>query len=114
MNDACTVIVNDDEWFIPCDRMNDIGLSPSGDLIVLTSSSLSLYRDFVENTSNSYPRISCSFGRVCTYQTSNQNTSYLTNASLEIGSRSLTDDFYVSICLGIVAVGVVLWNLFKH
>lgn len=115
MNNACTVIVDGQDWYIPCDRMNDIGFDAAGNLVVLTSSSLTLYKTFNVNYNNyTYPRIACTFGRVCYLQEEANDYNYLTNSILEYGNRAITDDFFTSIMLGVVCMGVLLWNLFKH
>ena len=114
MNDACTVNINGEDWYIPCDRVNDIGLDQQGNLVVLTSSSLTLYKTFQESTQNTYPRVACNFGRICYIQEQAQDYQYLRNAYLVVGNRSITDDVFSTYMLGIIAVGVLLWTFFKH
>lgn len=115
MNDVCTVLINGDEWIIPCDRVNDLGVDSESNLVNLTSSSLTLYKNFSESTQSQYPRIVCNFGRVCYYQEQAQSYDYYTNInSLEIKNRSITDDLFITFFLGIIAIGVVLWNFFRH
>lgn len=115
LSDACTVIIDGETWYIPCDRVNDIGFDQSGNLVVLTSSSLTLYKTFNVNYNNyTYPRVACNFGRVCYLQEASQDYQYLTDSSLEIGQRSFTDDFYFIGLIAVIAFGVVLWNLFKR
>lgn len=114
MNSACTVIIDGESWYIPCDRVNDIGFDTNGNLVVLTSSSLTLYKSYSASNTTSYPRISCNYGRVCTLQTEQNNTRYLTNSTLEIGERALTDSFFSTCMLGIICLGVVLWHLLKR
>lgn len=112
--EACTVVINGDTWFIPCDRVNDLGLDNNHNLIVLTNSSLTLYKDFENSNYNSYPRISCAWGRVCSLQTAQNVSSSLTNANLSVSNRIITDDLFSVSFLGIIAVGVVLWTLFRR
>lgn len=112
--EACEVIINGDSWYIPCDRVNDIGLI-GNQLIGLTSSSLTLYQDFANaNDYSNYPRITCSWGSVCRLQQSSGNTyTYLTNATFEVKHRNLTDTYYTSLALFTICLGVILWK-FLH
>lgn len=111
---ACTVEINGETWFIPCDRVNDLGLDNNNNLIVLTNSSLTLYKTFENSNTMSYPRVSCSWGRVCSLQTAQNMNSYLTDVSFSVSNRIITDDFFQSCLLGVIALGVVLWTLFRH
>lgn len=112
--EPCEVNINGEDWYIPCDRTNDLFVSDEG-LINVSSSNLTLYDKFVEDSSN-YPRLVCNYGRVCYIQNSNYNDiQYVSSVSeFEVLKRSVTDRLYDSY-FSIFILGVLLlWYLSRR
>lgn len=104
---ACSVEINGESWYIPCDRVNDLGFDNNNNLIVLTNSSLTLYKTFSNSNTTSYPRVSCAWGRVCSLQTAQNVSSYLNDVNLSVSNRLITDDFFTFLFLVLL-----LWGLY--
>lgn len=113
MNDeACVIKVNNTDYYYPCDRKDDIILIDNH-LVNVSSSSITLYHEFVVNGDNTtgYPRITLptnTYGYI--RQTYNGNNTLLTVNSAEF----ITSKFSNNILLLIVLVGVGLCQLFKR
>lgn len=109
----CEVNINGEEWYLPCDRVDELAVSDNGYLISVGSSSLTLYQDFSLTTSSSYPRISCNFGRACYLSTgNNQSVSYVSVDSFEVVQRPLDSPVhFIGVFISILIVVVVKWLL---
>ena len=113
MNEPCKVIIDGDDWYVPCDRVDSLALSDDGYLISVDNSSLTLYQSFSQSTSSSYPRISCNFGRACYLSTSNtQSVSYVRPSDFSVINRPLDSPInFLGLFVGLFISVVVLWLL---
>lgn len=108
----CVVTINGSDYYYPCDRRDDIVLIDNH-LVNVSSSSITLYHDFVvqgDNTSG-YPRITLP-SNTEGYIRSSYNS---TNTTLIVNSIEWkTSRLSYSLYLDIVLIGVLLLNLFKR
>lgn len=102
MNDeACIITVNGTEYYYPCDRHDDIILVDNS-LVNVSSSSITLYRDFPTYGDNSsgYPRITLpSNQRGYIRQTYNGNQTNLVVNSAAFKSGNFGIEFYLNLCI---------------
>lgn len=113
MNDEpCVLSVNNVNYYVACDRINDLILVDN-ELVNTSSSSITLYHDYPElnNSSSGYPRITASANQVAYYRGSynGQNTALTVN-SYKVINRHTSNDFMLSL----VIIFCLVINLFKR
>lgn len=108
---SCTVKIEGNDYYIPCDQVNNLELI-NGQLVNLGSSSVTLRSGFAL-TGNVYPYISCSSNSVCRlYRQSNQEYIAVTSAPVYQGDPFLTFNYsYVITVLLLILIGVrLVWK----
>lgn len=111
---ACTLKVNGDIYFVPCDKVDDI-VYIDDYLVNIGSSTIYLYSSFIEpsNYQSGYPRIQISSLTKAVYRqsyNSSSSSSAMTVSSYEVVNRSTSSNFL----LMIVILGVLVCQLFKR
>lgn len=108
--------VDGTEWIIPYDRVYDITVY-NGDLVNISSSNITLFNRFIEDTSNVYPRLVCNVGRVCYVQNTYNDYDYLNSVqSLErkIPTSNFILDYSNIWLLLLVFIVIVKWLFSKN
>lgn len=108
----CIVEVNNNDYYIPCDRVDDLVVVDSR-LINTSSSSITLYREFIQYGDNysGYPRITCPSYTTAYYRSSSSATSSI----LAVSSYNVLDrEFGFQPLLMVVILGVLICQLFKR
>lgn len=108
----CVVTINSSEYYVPCDRVDDLVVVDRR-LINTSSSSITLYSEFAVygDSTSGYPRITCPSNTTAYYRSQyNGNSSILTVSSYDIGYRSYGMEIYIFI----VILGVLICQLFKR
>lgn len=109
--EPCKVIIGDTEYYIPCDRVNDLHMI-DGELVNLGSSSITLKNSFAL-TGNTYPYITCSSNAVCRYYANNtQNYYAVTSSPTYKGDVFLTFNYpyVITILLFIILGARLVWK----
>ena len=76
MKNVCQIELGGVNYYVPCDRVNDLYFTGSY-LVNCSSSSISMKSVF--NTNSDYPYITCSSMSICRLRTSSNNYSYITS-----------------------------------
>lgn len=113
-NNACVVKVNGNNYYCPCDRLDDIAYVDNF-LVNVSNSSITLYTSFVEpnDYSSGYPRITINSLSKAVYR-ANYNSSSNVQAMNVISYEVVNRNFSYSILLSIVILGVLICQLFKR
>lgn len=111
---ATVVEINGDDYYYPSDRKDDLYFSDDGYLINTSSSSITLYSDFLtygDNTSG-YPRIVIPAMTKAYIRQSYSSSSYQT---LRVTSYDFKSQYFgYSIYLLVLILGVLICQLFKR
>lgn len=108
---ACIVEIDGTDYYIPCDRIDDLHMI-DGQLVNLGSSSVTLRNHFAL-TGTTYPYISCNSNAVCRYYSSNSQTyTAVTSEPVYTGDNFLTWNYdQVIVILLFILIGVrLLWK----
>lgn len=111
MAGACKVSIDGTEFYIPCDKVNDL-IMINGQLVNLGSSSITLKHSF-SITGNTYPYITCSSNSVCrVYRSNNQTYEAVTAEPIYNGDFFLTlnYDYIITILLFIILGVRLVWK----
>lgn len=113
-NNSCVVKVNGNDYYCPCDRVDDI-VYIDDFLVNVSNTSITLYSSFVEPNDrySGFPRITISPLTKAVYRANYDSSSYLQAmnvSSFEVVQR----DFTFSFILCIVILGVLICQLFKR
>lgn len=108
---ACQVEINNDTYWIPCDRVNDLHYL-DGYLVNLSDTSLTLRVRYADETV--YPYISCSAFASCTKRTASgsQYQSYVTSNYEFNGDifKTLHFEYWVLFLLFLILGVRILWK----
>lgn len=109
---ACQLKINDDNYYVPCDRVDDLVVIDNY-LVNTSSSTIYLYSSILDyNSSNSgYPRIQCpTMTKAVKRDSYSSSYSTVSVSSFEVVTRK-TD---YSFLLMIVILGVLVCHLLKR
>lgn len=111
MNNTCKIVINGTNFYIPCDRVNDLDYL-DGYLVNVSSSSLTMRSIFRPDSSNMYPYITCSAMSVCQLRSSDSQRSYIqSNYSYSGDILRIINPTFVIMFLLFVFLGVkLLWK----
>lgn len=111
---ACIVTINGSDYYYPCDRKDDLYFSDDGYLINISSSTITLYSNFLtygDNTSG-YPRIIVPAMTKAYVRNSYSSSSY---SQLSVSSYAFkSQNFGYSVYLLVLILGVLICQLFKR
>lgn len=111
---ANVVEINGDDYYYPSDRKEDLYFTDDGFLVNVSSSSITLYSEFVTYGDNSsgYPRIVIPAMTRAYIRSSSSSSNYQT---LRVSSYDFKSQYFgYSVYLLVLILGVLICQLFKR
>lgn len=111
MNNTCQISISGTDYYIPCDRINDLEYI-DGYLVNISSSTITMRSFFSPDNFNTYPYITCSSMNICQLRSSNQISSYVnTNYNYSGDLFKIVNPGYVIMLLLFLILGVrIIWK----
>lgn len=111
-----TIEIDGTNWIIPYDRIYDITIYENN-LVNISASNITLYQEYIEDTSNVYPRLVCNTGRVCYIQRTYNDYDYLNSVNTlerNIPASNILIDPTNLLILTLIVVNIVSCLFFKN